>query len=187
MSLMENKVCIEYYDGRYAKESKLSKQRRIPFYKTIGELINEKDNVLDIGCGNGLLAYFSKYKKYTGLDFSTVAIEQAKNLQLKNTDFKCVDFFLIDFNEIKYDTVIMTEVLEHIEDDIMLIKKVKKNKTIILSVPNNEPIMEDGKPRGYPIHQRAYSIKTLKKRYKQIKFEKIFVFQNWIIAKGIKI
>lgn len=177
---MDNKI----YDLIYEKQSNANRLRRIPFYKRLASHIKENDVVLDLGCGNGMLPIFAMFKKYKGIDFSEVAIEQAKRF-CKTAEFICGDVTPFIKKE-KYSLVVLTEFLEHIDNDIEIIGLIKKGSNVLISVPFDEPVI-DGKPKGYPTHKRSYTVKSFKNRYKDIKFENIYVFQTWIIALGIKI
>jgi hypothetical protein len=76
------------------------------------------------------------------------------------------------------------EFLEHIDDDVKLIDLLNPGVKVILTVPNNETVI-NGKPKGYPIHRRVYNKEIIKSRY-SIDFNSIEVYRNWIIAIGIK-
>jgi len=172
------------YNNIYLKQSNKSRLRRIPFYKELASHINQNDMVLDLGCGNGMLPIFSKFKKYKGIDFSEIAIEQAKRF-CKTAKFICGDVITFIKKE-KYTLVVLTEFLEHVDNDIEIITLIKKGSNVLISVPFDEPIIND-RPKGYPTHKRSYTIQSFKSRYKDIKFEKIYIFNTWIIALGIKI
>jgi len=177
------------YNDIYEKQSNASRQRRIPFYIELAKYINETDNVIDLGCGNGMLAHLSKWNKYTGVDFSEVAIKQAKKI-CPNAQFVCsqIDRDYIEklYKQDKlYDITVMTEFLEHMENDLDIIDSIIQNMRVLISVPNNEPLI-NGLPRGFPTHQRAYTIDSIRARYKNINFSNIYVYNNWIISIGIK-
>lgn len=114
----------------------------------INELSEKKNmNIVDLGCGNGQLARLLEKRKlsidsYLGLDFSTVAINYANE---KNT-FEHHKFQIEDFNIMqnlnKSNThFICLEVLEHIEKDLELLKKVNgNNNSFLFSVPNYDSL-----------------------------------------------
>jgi len=174
----------EIYNKIYSKQSNAWRLRRMPFYKKLASFIYSEDNVIDIGCGNGLLPLISKWKTYLGIDYSNVAIEQAKKICPKAI-FVCDDVFSYIKKNVYYNVAVLTEFLEHIENDIDIINEIKKGAKIIISVPNNETTI-NGKPTGCRLHLRSYTIETLAQRYNIIEFKEIFVFLNWIIAVGIK-
>lgn len=105
------------------------------------------NNVLDIGCSQGIVPILlgREGKRVLGIDISTSAIEEAKkNLSLEEVEtqerieFKKANFFLEEFNQ-KFDTVILGEVLEHINDVEVFFNKavsvVKENGIIIVTTP----------------------------------------------------
>ena len=94
--------------------------------------------ILELGSGTGQLAHYlqnSGVKDYTGVDFSKIGIEYSKE---RCTGFNFInnDFFKVQFNNIQYDTVICCETLEHLENDIDLIKKIKPGARFIGTVPD---------------------------------------------------
>ena len=136
--------CFEntYYDHVYANSKEYAKHYRdvvyYPVWKEIMDSLQAGDRVLDIGCGPGHFGHMlmdGGIDQYVGIDFSAVAVMMAKKkmptariIQASITDGVSYDDFM------GY-TVTAIEVLEHIEDDIALIKKLPKGK-IIFSVPN---------------------------------------------------
>ena len=87
--------------------------------------------ILDLGCGGGLtcepLARLGA--SVTGVDFVRENIKVAKNHAIQsNLD---INYFHKDIDSItlkkKYDLILVLEVLEHLEDWKLLIKKLKKN------------------------------------------------------------
>ena len=110
--------------------------------------INQKNlsglNVLDLGCGGGLICEpLTKIgANVTGIDFVYKNINAAK-LHAKKNKLK-IDYLVQDLDKLslkkKYDIIIMFEVLEHMDNwkkNINLIKKfLKKNGFLILSTIN---------------------------------------------------
>lgn len=98
-----------------------------------------KDGILDIGCGPGQFASLARdrgVKRYWGLDFSEKRIEQARKV-CPEFPFFMEDAFLTDkFNTLDYQVVVMTEVLEHVENDIGLLQRIKPGSRVLGSVPN---------------------------------------------------
>ncbi len=99
-------------------------------------------SVLDVGCGVGLLAQAiieQTHLGYRGFDFSEKAIEKAL-LRIDNPSlFRLGDamdisnYKWLDYN---YDTIVCTEVLEHVEEDHLVVDCWEKGKLCIFSVPN---------------------------------------------------
>lgn len=97
--------------------------------------------VADFGCGTGQFVnlLLKNGKKFSyGVDFSSVAISIAQSLNesVKERfyvgDLSDKDTFHID----DYDTAILLEVLEHIEDDLTIISNIPSGIKTFISVPN---------------------------------------------------
>ncbi|NCN86431.1 class I SAM-dependent methyltransferase [archaeon] len=135
-----------------------------PIYDFIKNIKKELD-ILEIGCGYGYTSYaLSKFKhNITAIDLSKNAIELAKK-HFKNIKFLNVDILKIKHQK-KYDLIIATELIEHLEDVPSFIKKCStllKNKGyIILSTPNKDfwknKIWQTDLP---PVHATWLSKKT---------------------------
>lgn len=137
----------EWYDWYYA-ESMMSKGEysKEPEQSVYYDLLNYIDSMLlkdekiaDFGCGVGQFAklLISRGKTYIlGVDFSKTAIHYAQlNNPSKMRNFLCADLL----NAIivpHYDTAILTEVLEHVEQDKEILMKIPSGRRVIFSVPD---------------------------------------------------
>ncbi len=94
-------------------------------FKSFNKNLKRK-KVLDIGCGYGQCILYLRNKGLDcyGLDPSNDAIEYCKSKKLK-TEISNLDKLDV-FGNIKYDFVIMNNVLEHLRDPVKIIKKIKK-------------------------------------------------------------
>ncbi|HAR84091.1 MAG TPA: hypothetical protein DCR69_00005, partial [Clostridium sp.] len=100
----------------------------------------DKPNIVDIGCGPGQFAKLlldNGIKDYRGIDFSQEAIKYAKIRNDKNRHSFNVDnaYTTTLFNE-EYNTVIIFEVLEHVDEDLKILSRIREGSTILFSVPN---------------------------------------------------
>jgi 2-polyprenyl-3-methyl-5-hydroxy-6-metoxy-1,4-benzoquinol methylase len=105
--------------------------------------------VLDLGCGLGLLSDMIGENYYIGVDYSEVAIKYA----IAHTHNPQAIFVHADLQEfIKHDvpmqTVVLSEVMEHIDFPMQLATYAKRNfrKRLVGSVPINMPIKSHLKP-----------------------------------------
>lgn len=95
-----------------------------------------KGNILDIGCGQSPYKFLLNEKgtKYFGID-----IIEATEFGYNNPDITSFDGKNIPFEDDKFDAVICTEVLEHVQDFQYLIDEIhrttKKNADIIVTIP----------------------------------------------------
>lgn len=132
-----------------------------------------KGDVLDIACGAGDLADFYK-GEYLGIDISDVAITMAQQPSRPNAKFLVVDATKITGSGLgQFDTIVLAEFLEHIENDIVVFENIKKwsktNTRIIISVPNGDRVPDEN-------HVREFTIPALRKRFSPM--GKI-AFYNW--------
>lgn len=134
----------------------------------LGRLISQyhlKPSFLDVGCGIGDVSEFVASKGWNGkaIDISENAIQIAKQ---KLSSFSGVDVqqqLLEDVNG-KFETIFLMDILEHLEDDKSVLKKVSEllhpTGFLVLSVPSN-PGKEwrwDDECYG---HLRRYSVEGL--------------------------
>ncbi len=76
-----------------------------------------RGSVLDIGCGLGQLANLIGKHEYLGIDFSPVAISYAQaHSKNPNARFLCMGFDQMIQTGYCYDTIVLSEVLEHIDN-----------------------------------------------------------------------
>ena len=103
-------------------------------------LLDRSVSILEIACGVGQFAnmlFDNGFTNYIGFDFSAKGIERAKATNPKYADrFFVSDAFKTDLLNKDYDLVICFEALEHIQDDLGLIKRIKKGTKVLMSVPN---------------------------------------------------
>jgi SAM-dependent methyltransferase len=113
-------------------------------YETATRLIRKykkgKLKILDIGCGQGIFAFFAdKNWSLFGVDSDKDRIERAKKIKRKNTRFLLGDVENFRLRE-KVDVVLALDIIEHLdhpEKCIRLVSKYLKNDGVfIVSNPN---------------------------------------------------
>lgn len=99
-------------------------------------------HILDIGCGIGTIPYYlgSLGYRVTGIDFDAESIADCeKNNRYPNVDFQQGNAESLDMRR-KYDVVIATEILEHMEHPELglqtILRNLKDDGIGIISVPN---------------------------------------------------
>lgn len=112
------------------------------------------DRILEVGCGDGfylhILSTLNKKFKLAGVDYDKNALKSAQfNLMGRKIQLKQGNLMeKIDFKNAAFDTVIMSEVAEHLPNDVTGLKEVyrvlKKGGKLVLTVPNhNYPLFWD--------------------------------------------
>lgn len=135
--------------NRVWKEEGLDTWRQYPWVN--GELarkVHDGEKVLELGCGNGVLASRIKelrnVKLYDGIDLSRAAVEQARERLDHDPQFMFTDEdareWLPVIPTMHYDVVIASEFLEHFEtrDVQHLLRECKRiAMRAVFAVPNN--------------------------------------------------
>ena len=116
-----------------------------PYYATWCVIIDRllrygslRASILDIGCGVGQFAHLlsdSSFTGYVGIDFSGVAIAQAR-VRCQSFTFMQEDALTSGYVSDSYDVVTMLEFLEHIEGDIAVLKRIPAGTKVYATVPN---------------------------------------------------
>lgn len=123
-------------------------------------------NVLDIGCGEGALEWFLQSEATKGYfvcaDLSLKALNYAKLLlQTYNIDFVLTDAKNMPFRKNCFNVIIALEVIEHLDNPLMFLKKayecLKEKGIVIISTPNALR-----KSRKDPYHYIEFTPRILK-------------------------
>ena len=104
------------------------KHRLMGYHRFFVNNIGELDSVLDIGCGNGALTYdvAKKARRVTGIDLEEKNIAKAQqHFSRDNVEFLCGDVTR-DLPDDHFDVIILSNVLEHIEDRVGLLVELKR-------------------------------------------------------------
>jgi 2-polyprenyl-3-methyl-5-hydroxy-6-metoxy-1,4-benzoquinol methylase len=111
--------------------------------------LKNKKNILDFGCGSGfLIDHLIKLNiDVYGVDFSNESIDKVNEKYKKYENFRgahTIDFMLDNQN--KFDCIIATEVIEHLNDEQLsntmgFFKKIlSSDGIVILTTPNDEDL-----------------------------------------------
>lgn len=135
------KKAHQVWDRQHQVGSPTYYLRKSLLKKRIKQFIKPHNQVLDVGCGTGdYLLEMAKYNvQLNGFDLSEYAVEQAR-IKLKNRLAELIVSDIEHFqSEKKYDFILVSEVLEHIEDDLAGLRKIsqylKSGGRIIITVP----------------------------------------------------
>lgn len=156
-------------------------------YKTnlIKDYLNSKSGIaLDMGCGDGFftLKMLKFGYKVDSIDVSPEAIRLTKNRVLQIGMSDKVKLFKGDLFKFKpenqYDVILCLELLEHINNDLNVLKKInnwlKSDGILIISVPHRQEYWNYSDEIGG--HYRRYSKQDLsnKLRNSNFKIEELF-------------
>lgn len=151
----------------------------------IDKYLKKGTRVLDIGCGAGTICFYiaSKGNIVSGFDISAKAIsacvDSSKILGLDNlTNFKVIDFPNKTVDE-KFDLIIFSEVIEHLRDDDLALKRIygllnNKGILIITTPSRHAPLHRLGYAKGFDKrvgHIRRYTIDILSKQCEDVGFK----------------
>jgi trans-aconitate methyltransferase len=120
-----------FYDSRLARtDSSLDAYR--PLFRAAAALL-PAGRVVELGCGTGRFAAFIGERDYVGLDFAPGHIEAARRYQ-PDCDFRVADLRTDPIPPA--DAYVALEVLEHLDDDLGLLRRLPSAATVVLSVPS---------------------------------------------------
>ena len=144
--------------------------------------INIGETILELACGTGRLARMihdlKPPKNYVGIDFSSWGIKYATVLT-PEAFFICGDILKSDIIENHtYDTVIATEFLEHIHDDVIVLNrldKVPRRIKVLFTVPAGQSMsikdhVRDFKTEQHVINRYGQIIKNIKIKHIKPRF-----------------
>lgn len=116
-----------------------------PFSRThlkIIELVGKKKKVLELGCSTGYLTYeFGKNGCHVDVvEKDSDDILEAKKFAQTSLQGDLDNEKLLDKLTDQYDVVVASEILEHLKDPLIVLKKIKRNLKkggrLIISMPN---------------------------------------------------
>ncbi|TKJ40883.1 hypothetical protein CEE36_09065 [candidate division TA06 bacterium B3_TA06] len=173
-----------YYDNIYLT----SEEYRLPYkdsryyvlWTQILQFIKRIDEpkILEIGCGTGQFAnylYDEGYRDYHGFDFSPQAIKMAKDVV--NLHFTVGDATNPNCYNCDYNVIVALEVLEHVADDLAVIKNIREGTPIVFSLPT----LDD------PAHVRRFKTRSqiIRRYYKLIDIKEIVRIKTWFACFGV--
>ena len=133
-----NERAIFYGNGIHPKH------RLTNYHQFFIDRIKDGESVLDIGCGNGAVAIDVAVERpnsnIIGIDINKESIKFARKLKEKNslTNINFKNGNIIHKKDINSDIVILSNVLEHIEDRNTFLEGIISNtgaKTFLIRVP----------------------------------------------------
>lgn len=167
-----NKDSTYHYDDeifeisqRYGETNYWYVSRRELIIWAVGKYFHSAKNAIDIGCGTGfnLLGIKQRYPRFDlhGCDASQRSLEIARSY---NTDIQFFESSIYELNlEEKFDLVMALDVLEHLDEDVLALKKIydllADNGGAIITVPQHPFLWSPADE--YAHHVRRYTAKEL--------------------------
>jgi len=122
----------------YSEKGLHPKHRLMNYHQFFVDNIKEGDVVLDIGCGNGALAYdlSRKAKRVVAIDMIPANVKIAKDRYgASNVEYIIGDATKYKFLE-KFDCIVLSNVLEHLKYRVNFLTKIKDlAPKILIRVP----------------------------------------------------
>jgi len=166
----------DFYDNfiSYQIETGINDRIRNLYKRVFKTGISQNTNILEIGCGIGVLTYLLSRKirkgRITGIDISPKSIEYAKtHITRSNLNFHTSDILDFDPAVPEFDRILLFDVLEHIQEEnhVDLFAKISKwmnNQSLLLiNIPNPNYILFDQKnnPQALQETDQPISIASL--------------------------
>ncbi len=179
-------------------------------FSVVNKYLKGKKKILDIGCGAGTISLYLANigNEVLGIDISQNAInscnESAKFLGFRNINFERITF-PDKVPSGQFDYIICSEVLEHLENDDLALKKIyallKPEGVAVISTPSkNAPLYKLGFAKKFDErvgHLRRYTLQELVSKCKKNNFSILetkktegilrnFLFLNPLVGKLVR-
>ncbi|MBL7921288.1 MAG: class I SAM-dependent methyltransferase [Bacteroidia bacterium] len=175
-----NKIAHEYHNNDVMQDKFIEDECQFHTYNWVFDNMKGCKNVLEMGYGEGNFTNELVKRNFnpTIIDGSDVLLDKAKSLYGDKVNVAHA-LFEEYIPETKFDCVLATHVLEHVDEPVALLKHMKNwitpNGKIIIIVPNKEsihrqlsvimglqPALDTLGGRDKLVgHQRVYSLQTL--------------------------
>ena len=127
----------------YTGYTRIEDLKRLKFIQdAVFNLKRNKLEIIEVGCGNGHISYQLARNGFQvkGVDISPDAITQARsNYQDANLSFEVIQAEQLGIGK-TYDVVVMSEVMEHLNDPYSVLgviaKMIKPDGIVVITVPN---------------------------------------------------
>jgi SAM-dependent methyltransferase len=131
----------------------------------IGESATGERRILDVGCGTGtMLTYLARFGNAEGVDIDAEAIEYCHARGLKKVIQSTAD--TLPFADGSFDLVTALDVIEHIDDDLGVLREIKRvlrpGGRLLLTVPAYRFLW--GRQDEINLHKRRYIAPEMRQR-----------------------
>ncbi|MEI7485681.1 MAG: class I SAM-dependent methyltransferase, partial [Ignavibacteriota bacterium] len=128
-------------------------------------------NIMDFGCGSGILSYLLGSKNHKVLAYDIIIdplnmvreqIDFGENISVSDSPLEQI----VESNKNKFDCIVALDVLEHIEDLVPYVKKfkllLKENGQIIFSGPTENILYKFGRKVAGNDYSGDYHVSNIK-------------------------
>ena len=132
----------EFYDQLHTETNvSVTSARYYRLFRKVVAAVRNRGSrsVLEVGCGSGFLAQMLLREHpghYRGFDFSAVAVRNASHRAARPELFFVGDALDARCYSGDYDTIVCTEVLEHIDADLDVVRLWRDGTWCVCTVPN---------------------------------------------------
>jgi SAM-dependent methyltransferase len=155
-----------------------------PVWRAVVREIQAGARVLDLGCGAGHLAWVAHAEgadisSWLGLDFSEGLVGIANRRRFPSWfKFSLCDVVLGDWVVPAGATVVATDFLEHIEEDLSVVERIRSGSRVVFSLP----------PHDHETHVRYFpTIGSAVERYEPLVLvQKVEVVGPSIVLTGVR-
>jgi len=189
-----------FYEQKYSTRNENLNPMKL---KALSYFPSPPRNILDVGCGSGLLTQLLNDRGYDtiGIDISENAVIKCREKGLKSYQQDLSEELV--FEDEIFDCVLMSEVIEHLVDPYFALREIhrvlKKAGILIITTPNSSFITRRlryllGKTctetQNFS-HLRFYNEKLLKKIVQEVNYDivdlKGYLFNPFNLNKGFKL
>jgi len=151
------------YDRQYAEEQEAKINAILPYVR-----FNEKNFILDVGCGTGILfpSVIAKAHSLIGVDISTKLLQKAKQHTKKNSNAHVIltDSDYLPFQNNVFNLVFEITLLQNIPNPLATLEEIKRTSqsqaTIAVTTLKKEFSMENFKELLKNAQIKILTIKT---------------------------
>ena len=136
--------------------SSVSEITNLYYKRKFDKYINSKFSILDFGCGSGELLDLIKCRFKIGVEKNNLSLKKVRGKKIN-----CVSKLDNLNNKIKFDTIFALSVIDHLNDPILLIKKLKnklKNNGQIIIIVRHDSKNQNLRNSSYKEHLYSWSL-----------------------------
>ncbi len=161
--VLSKELYFDKYDRGGAYHWRSYYETKIPFYvnkvQLVKELVPPGSEVLDLGCGDGLIAHVlaeERQCRVTGVDSHPLAIAFAREKNRNQNVFQVKSVYTLRFTS-QFDVALAVEIFEHIRKPEVMLQKVKRALKRDGSFIVTTPLSDGGAKALSRHHVKEYS------------------------------